>query len=139
MPLIDFHQHVIPDVYKSELARVGVMGSGENPWPAWSLSRMRELMDEMGIDAVVLSIASPGAYFGDIEFTRPLVRKCNDVMARMVKDRYSSWDSGLGAEIEAGKQDFASLEKHMLQKGEITPNTSGRQELFESAVNRYVF
>lgn len=86
MPLIDFHQHVIPEVYKSELARVGVMGSGENPWPAWSMPRMRELMDEMGIDAVVLSIASPGAYFGDIEFTRPLVRACNDVMARMVED-----------------------------------------------------
>jgi predicted TIM-barrel fold metal-dependent hydrolase len=86
MPLIDVHQHVIPDIYKSELARVGVLGSGENPWPAWSTARQLELMDEMGIDAVLLSIASPGAYFGDIEFTKPLVRTCNDVMAQMVGD-----------------------------------------------------
>ena len=28
-PLIDIHQHVIPDGYRSALARVGVMGSGE--------------------------------------------------------------------------------------------------------------
>ena len=42
------------------------------------------------------------------------------------------------AEIEAGKHDFTSLEKYMLAKGEITPNTSGRQELFENVVNRYV-
>jgi xylose isomerase len=57
----------------------------------------------------------------------------------MVKDRYSSWDSGVGAEIEAGKHNFKTLEKYMLDKGEITPNKSGRQELFENVVNRYVF
>jgi xylose isomerase len=60
-------------------------------------------------------------------------------LARMVKDRYASWDSGLGAEIEAGKRDFASLEKYKLAKGDITPNASGRQELIENVVNRYVF
>jgi len=59
-------------------------------------------------------------------------------LERMVNDRYDSWDSGIGAEIEAGKHDFASLEKYMLQKGDVTPNTSGRQELFENVVNRYV-
>ena len=57
----------------------------------------------------------------------------------MLKQRYSSWDSGVGAEIEAGKSDFASLEKYMLAKGDVTPNTSGRQELLENIVNRYVF
>ena len=60
-------------------------------------------------------------------------------LANMVRQRYASWDAGLGAEIEAGKHDFASLEKHMLQQGEVTPNTSGRQELFENVVNRYIF
>jgi len=60
-------------------------------------------------------------------------------LARMVKARYGSWDSGVGAEIEAGKHDFASLEKYMLAKGEVAPNQSGRQELFENVVNRYVF
>ena len=86
MPLIDVHQHVIPDLYKAELARVGVLGSGENPWPAWSMQRQLELMDELGIDAVLLSIASPGAYFGDVEFTKKLVRGCNEVMTQMVAD-----------------------------------------------------
>ncbi len=59
-------------------------------------------------------------------------------LAQMVKQRYSSWDSGIGAEIEAGKHNFRSLEQYMLQKGDITPNQSGRQELFENVVNRYV-
>jgi xylose isomerase len=59
-------------------------------------------------------------------------------LARLVKDRYNSWDSGIGAEIEAGKADFKSLEKYMLQKGEIERNRSGRQEMFEGLVNRFV-
>jgi xylose isomerase len=56
----------------------------------------------------------------------------------MVKDRYASWDSGVGTEIEGGAHDFASLEKYMLEKGDAAPNASGRQELFENVVNRYV-
>ena len=86
-PLIDIHQHVIPDGYRSALARIGVMGSGENPWPQWSMARTLELMDEHGIAGMMLSIASPGAYFGDVEFTRGLVRDCNEALARMVGDR----------------------------------------------------
>jgi xylose isomerase len=65
--------------------------------------------------------------------------RADGVLAKMLKDRYASWDSGVGAEIEAGKHGFESLEKYMLAKGEVTPNQSGRQELFENVVNRYVF
>ena len=57
---------------------------------------------------------------------------------KFVKDRYSSWDSGIGAEIESGKADFKSLEAYMLKKGEIAPNKSGRQEMLEHLFNRYI-
>jgi len=60
-------------------------------------------------------------------------------LARWVQDRYASWDSGIGAEIEAGRHDFKSLADYMLRKGDAEPNTSGRQEAFENLVNRYVF
>lgn len=56
----------------------------------------------------------------------------------LISDRYSSWDKGVGAEIEAGKHTFASLEKYMLEKGEISPNTSGRQERAENLINEYI-
>lgn len=55
-----------------------------------------------------------------------------------VNERYASWNVGIGAEIEAGKADFKSLEKYMLDKGEITPNASGRQEMLENLFNRYM-
>lgn len=85
--LVDTHQHVIPQVYREALARVGVLGSGENPWPDWSVARMLELMDRFGIDAVMTSIASPGAYFGDVAFTRRVVRQANEAMAAIVAER----------------------------------------------------
>jgi xylose isomerase len=55
-----------------------------------------------------------------------------------VKNRYRSWDSGIGADIEAGKTDFESLEKYMLQKGEPDTNESGRQEMLENIFNLYI-
>ena len=59
-------------------------------------------------------------------------------MEDFVKQRYSSWDSGVGAEIESGKHDFKSLSDYMLDKGEVAPNTSGRQEYLENYVNRFI-
>jgi len=55
-----------------------------------------------------------------------------------VKGRYSSWDSGIGAEIESGKHDFESLSKYMIDKGEADANQSGRQEFLENYVNRFI-
>ena len=60
-------------------------------------------------------------------------------LAAMIGDRYHSWDEGVGAQIEGGRQSFKALEQYVLQKGQIAPNQSGRQELFENVVNRYVF
>ncbi|HTN77563.1 MAG TPA: xylose isomerase [Pirellulaceae bacterium] len=59
-------------------------------------------------------------------------------LEKFVQQRYSSWDSGLGAEIEAGQHTFKTLDTYMLQRGEVTPNTSGRQEMLENLINRYL-
>jgi xylose isomerase len=63
--------------------------------------------------------------------------RADGALAKFVKDRYASWSSGVGAEIENGKASFASLEKYMLEKGDVTPNTSGRQEMLENLINTY--
>ena len=55
-----------------------------------------------------------------------------------VKERYATWDSGIGADIESGSADFKSLEAYMLEKGDIAPNVSGRQEMLENVFNRYL-
>ena len=57
---------------------------------------------------------------------------------QFVRDRYASWDSGSGASIEHGQESLRSLEKLMLEKGEATPNSSGRQEFLESLINEFI-
>jgi xylose isomerase len=65
------------------------------------------------------------------------IRK-DGLLRDFVKERYASWDGGIGAEIEKGKAKFEELEAYMLKKGEADANTSGRQEMLENIVNRYL-
>jgi xylose isomerase len=59
-------------------------------------------------------------------------------LADFVKQRYSSWDSGIGAKIESGKASFGDLEAYMLKKGDVAANTSGRQEFLENLINEFI-
>ncbi len=56
---------------------------------------------------------------------------------RILKQRYASWDEGLGAEVEAGAHDLKSLARVAESMGEIQLS-SGRQELIENYFNRFL-
>ncbi len=59
---------------------------------------------------------------------------------KFVEDRYSSWTTGIGADIISGKATMEDLEKYALEKGEVTDSlSSGRQELLESTMNQIMF
>jgi xylose isomerase len=64
--------------------------------------------------------------------------RADGVLTDFVKNRYKSYDSGIGKEIENGTASFASLEKYMLEKGNAAGNESGRQEMLENIVNDYL-
>ena len=56
----------------------------------------------------------------------------------MLKKRYSSFDSGKGADFEAGKMSLDALRDYAAESGE--PKTiSGQQELYENIVNSAMF
>ncbi len=59
-------------------------------------------------------------------------------MQEMVRQRYASWNSGLGAAIESDQHSLTSLEQWTLDQHEPTPVTSGRQEWFENLVNQFL-
>lgn len=65
------------------------------------------------------------------------IRK-DGLLKDFVKQRYASWDSGIGQQIESGQAKFEDLEKYMLEKGDVAKNVSGRQEMLENIVNRYL-
>jgi xylose isomerase len=64
--------------------------------------------------------------------------RADGILRDFVQQRYASWDSGIGAQIEAGSVGFTDLEKYMLEKGEVAANVSGRQEMIENIINRYL-
>ncbi len=65
------------------------------------------------------------------------IRK-DGLLDRFVRERYSTWDSGMGAEIEAGKVGIPQLSQYVMQKGALTPNSSGRVEMLENILNEYL-
>jgi len=73
-----------------------------------------------------------------IRASRAAAIRADGELDRWLRDRYASRSTGIPTETEAGKHDSKSLEKHMLAKGDITLNKSGRQEAFENLVNRFV-
>jgi len=59
-------------------------------------------------------------------------------LAGFVRNRYRSWDSGIGKDIEKGKVGFKELEKYALKLGDVETNESGRQEFLENLINEYI-
>ncbi|XP_060556591.1 xylose isomerase-like [Ruditapes philippinarum] len=59
------------------------------------------------------------------------------VFAQHVKERYSSYSSGIGQKIDQGTTSFEELEKYTMDNGEPEA-ASGQQEHYETMMNYYV-
>lgn len=64
--------------------------------------------------------------------------RADGVFDNFLKQRYASWNTGIGSEIEQGKHTLETLETYIIEKGEAAPNESGRQEMLENMVNMYI-
>ncbi|HLQ27551.1 MAG TPA: amidohydrolase family protein [Acidiferrobacterales bacterium] len=87
--LIDVHHHIMPPVYMAE-ARERVLAQVQGILPPavaeWTPQKALAEMDKNGIATAIVSITSPGIWFGDVQAARSLARKCNDYAAQLIKD-----------------------------------------------------
>jgi xylose isomerase len=88
------------------------------------------------IDLFYAHIGSMDAFARGLKVAAAL--RADRALEKMVTARYASWDGELGSKIESGAIGMKELESIMLEKGEAAPNASGRQELLENIVNRYI-
>ena len=58
-------------------------------------------------------------------------------LEQFIEERYASYRSGIGKQIVDGTADFKQLEAYALELPEVT-NQSGRQEVLETIINRYL-
>jgi predicted TIM-barrel fold metal-dependent hydrolase len=74
---IDVHQHLIPGFYRDWLAGRGVTSAGGRDLPAWSPDDALALMDRYEISVAVLSLSTPGTWFGDAKEAASMARRVN--------------------------------------------------------------
>lgn len=60
------------------------------------------------------------------------------VISNFIEQRYSSFDSGIGARIMSGEVGLEELEKWIISQDAPAPQ-SGRQEMLENIINSYIF
>jgi len=85
-PAIDFHVHFVPQAYRDALAAAGIERPDGMPGiPAWSEEEALAFMGRFAIEKSILSISSPGLFFGDLAATRQLARIVNDEGAALCR------------------------------------------------------
>src|SRR5215469_16328899 len=101
---IDVHHHFTPPAYlefqrthnqggagRGQGAGRGRAGANQfgglgSAYPGWTLAEDLEDMDRSGTATALLSITTPGFWFGETQEVRNIVRECNEYAARLRSD-----------------------------------------------------
>lgn len=81
LSLIDVHHHPVPPFYLAEYRdRIAGSRGGEitRAWLDWAPEASLAAMDEHGVTTAILSLTTPGLWFGDVEAARKTARRFNE-------------------------------------------------------------
>ena len=123
------------DMYETTLAMYLILQAGGFTTGGLNFdARVRR----QSVDIEDLFYAHIGAMDAFARGLKNAARMINDGhFARFIAERYSGWDSGIGAKIEKGQAGLEELEAFTLEHGE-PQRASGRQELLENLLNQYI-
>src|ERR1700738_3812594 len=80
---IDIHHHFVPPLFEQTARERNLLNPALN---GFSYRRSIDEMDRNGVASAVLSIPSPGTWYGNVELARKIARDANDCAARLVSD-----------------------------------------------------
>ena len=123
------------DIYLTTQVMLGVleMGGFTTGGLTFDAKRRRESHEPM--DLMYAHIGGMDAFARGLKIASA-IRK-DGRMAEFVQTRYSTFDSDIGAKVEAGELTFEDLEKYALANPEPIL-ASGRQELMENFLNEFI-
>ena len=81
--VVDLHAHLTPPQYIQDLAGTNLL---QPPTLAWTVGKHLEDMDAAGVDLTILSVTTPGIWFGDKDKARRMARYTNDYAARLATE-----------------------------------------------------
>lgn len=129
-PLVDVHAHFVTGDYVSAARAAGHEHPDGMPgWPSWSAGRHLQLMNQWGVGKSILSISSPGTYFGDDRAARDLARQVNDAgaaTARAHPGRFGLFASLPLPDVEGSLAELAYARDELGSDGvTVETNTGG--------------
>jgi xylose isomerase len=123
------------DIYLTTQVMLVLLETGGFTTGGLNFDAKRRRESHEPIDLMHAHIGGMDAFARGLKIADAIVR--DGRLADFVKDRYSSFDGGIGAKVESGSVSFEDLEKYALTNGEPTL-TSGRQEMLENLVNEFL-
>ncbi len=87
-------------------------------------------------DLLIAHIAGMDAYAAGLRIASKLLE--DGVFENNLKDRYRSYNEGIGKQIVSKEVGFKELEEYVMNKKELEKNESGKQELLEAILNQYI-
>jgi predicted TIM-barrel fold metal-dependent hydrolase len=83
---IDVHHHYLTPAYLADAGPLYDSPGSVSLRSGWSPEVSLDMMDEGGVATSIVSLSSPGIWFGDGALRRRLARECNEYAATMVSD-----------------------------------------------------
>jgi predicted TIM-barrel fold metal-dependent hydrolase len=132
----DVHQHIITKQYLSALERIGIEGTSGLHFPEWSEELALGVLDRQHIQTAILSISSPGVYFGNKKAAGRLAREVNDNFCELV-GRHPGRFGALGhlplPDVDAALLELERLVNELKLDGVILLSSVGGQYLGDAA------
>lgn len=123
------------DIYSTTLAMMIILNQGGLGTGGLNFDAKVRRSSNDPLDLFHAHIGGMDAFARGLLIAHRLIE--DKVFSRFIEQRYSSFSSGIGADIASGKIDFEGVEKWILSNGKPVLN-SGRQEMLENILNSYI-
>jgi len=87
---IDVHHHLVPPDYAKLLHDKGIQPGGI-PLPEWSAAIAGKVLRANGVETAILSVSTPGVWFGDVPEARRWARRVNEHAAAIMESDPRQW------------------------------------------------
>ena len=123
------------DIYLTTQVMLKVLGMGGFKTGGLNFDAKRRRESHDPIDLIHAHIGGMDAFARGLKIAHAI--KEDGRLEKFIKERYSSFDSGIGAKIDLGMVDFETLERHALTQNEPKV-ASGQQEMLENLINEFI-
>jgi len=125
------------NVYETALCMLEVIRAGGFTNGGLNFDAKARRASQTGEDIFHSYIAGMDAFALGLKIAYKIIE--DGTVDKFVADRYSSYKTGIGAEIVNGTATLESLAEYALKMGDVDVKSSGRQEYLENVINSIMF